>query len=567
MTKPTTKSTEEPSLDMQAETGLAPRLSGVLGAGAALATGELFSGIFETVPSLVVSVGEFLVDTTPGAIARFSIDLFGSYQKTILVWGIAIASLLLGGVLGRLIDKRRQHGISAMAAVAVPAFGLFAVVGALAASRVPTASAALSWLSALTAAAIGAAATIALLRRQATSSSATTADALLVPQTADRRRFLNAAALTGLGGIAAAWGGSWLRRRFAVDAAREEAAGRVAASVESVQVTEPVADATAEATAVPTGQPATKDWAAVERFDATVAGITPLIVPNSDFYRIDTALTVPQINPATWSMKVTGMVDTEIELTFDDLLERASVEQPVTLSCVSNEVGGNLVGNALWLGVPLRELLEEAGVQAGADQIVGRSVDGWTGGFPLAHLDDPSHTALVAVGMNGEPLPVSHGFPARLVIAGLYGYVSATKWLSEIELTTLDSFDGYWIPRGWSKLGPVKTQSRIDVPLARNRRTLSAGPQAIAGVAWAPTRSIEKVEVRIDDGPWQEAVLPEEMTANTWRQWRLDWNATPGDYIITVRATDGDGVTQPERRTRSAPNGADGWHQIRVQVA
>ena len=228
------------------------------------------------------------------------------------------------------------------------------------------------------------------------------------------------------------------------------------------------------------------------------------------------------------------------------------VQEAVTLSCVSNEVGGNLVGNAIWQGVPLRTLLDRAGVQTGATQIVGTSVDGFTAGFPTAALDD-GRTALVAVGMNGEPLPAVHGFPARLVIAGLYGYVSATKWLSEIRLTTLEDFDGYWIPRGWSKEGPIKTQSRIDVP--KSGANLSAGTMAIAGVAWAPgpNRGITKVEVQIDDGDWVEAKLGDVLSDETWREWMIEWDAVPGSHTAQVRATDGTGETQTVGEGRRRP--------------
>ena len=257
------------------------------------------------------------------------------------------------------------------------------------------------------------------------------------------------------------------------------------------------------------------------------------------------------------------MVDNEIELTFADILERTQVEEIVTLSCVSNEVGGDLVGNARWQGVLLADLLAEAGPQEGAEQVVGISVDGFTAGFPLEVAMD-GRPAMIAIGMNGEPLPVVHGFPARLVVPGLYGYVSATKWLSEIRLTTWDGFDGYWIPRGWGKEGPIKTQSRIDVP--RSGASLTAGPNAIAGVAWAPTRGIERVEVQVDDGEWQEARLGEETTDNSWRQWVVEWDAPVGDHEIRVRATDGNGDTQTEDIAPPAPDGATGWHDITVTV-
>ena len=304
-----------------------------------------------------------------------------------------------------------------------------------------------------------------------------------------------------------------------------------------------------------------------------IDGISTLISPNDNFYRIDSALSIPRIDVDTWSMKITGMVDQELEFTFDDLLAMDPVEEFVTLSCVSNRVGGDLVGNARWLGVPLKKILDMAGVQPGATQIVGRSVDGWTGGFPTEYLDDPDRVALVAVAMNGEPLPTQHGFPVRLVVAGLYGYVSATKWLAEIELTTLEDFDGFWITRGWSKLGPIKTQSRIDVP-SPNARML-AGPTPIAGVAWAPDRGVDRVEVLITDivdgeevpnENWIEAELSDDVTDNSWRQWMLPWNAPVGDHIIRVRATDGTGETQTPIRTDVAPDGASGWHTIAVRV-
>jgi DMSO/TMAO reductase YedYZ molybdopterin-dependent catalytic subunit len=266
----------------------------------------------------------------------------------------------------------------------------------------------------------------------------------------------------------------------------------------------------------------------------------------------------------TYKLKVTGMVDRPFELSYADLVARDLVEADITMTCVSNEVGGRLVGHARWLGLPLAELLDEAGVAAGADQIVGRSVDGYTCGFPVDVATD-GRMALVDVGMNGEPLPLEHGFPVRLVVPGLYGYVSATKWLSEIELTTFDAFDHYWVRRGWATEAPIKTQSRIDTPAAL--ASIPSGPRAIAGVAWAQPRGIAKVEVKIDDADWQEAELSTEVSGTTWRQWRFDWDATPGRHDVTCRATDADGVTQPEERTRPIPDGAAGWHQIVVLVA
>jgi DMSO/TMAO reductase YedYZ molybdopterin-dependent catalytic subunit len=294
-----------------------------------------------------------------------------------------------------------------------------------------------------------------------------------------------------------------------------------------------------------------------------VPGLSSYITPSGEFYRIDTALLVPLVDVTSWQLSVKGMVDRPFSLGFDELTGMGVIDAPVTLACVSNEVGGDLVGNAVWRGVPLRALLDRAGVHPEATQIVGRSVDGFTVGFPTATGLD-GRTAMVAVGMNGEALPISHGFPARLVVAGLYGYVSATKWLTEIELTRLEDFDAYWIPRGWSKEGPIKTESRIDVPT--DGAKLPAGTRTIAGVAWAPSRGISRVEVQIDGGAWRDAELGRVASANTWVQWIYRWDSAPGRHQIRVRATDGTGAVQTAERRPPAPDGASGYHMRQVDI-
>ena len=295
-----------------------------------------------------------------------------------------------------------------------------------------------------------------------------------------------------------------------------------------------------------------------------VEGITPLVISNSNFYRIDTSLLTPRLDVADWSLTVNGMVDQPFTLDYAQLLAMPLVEQYVTIACVSNEVGGDLVGNALWRGARLRDVLDRAGVHAGATQIVGRAFDGWTAGFPTSWLDAPDREALVAVAMNGEPLPPEHGYPARLIVPGLYGYVSATKWLTNIELTTLEAFDAYWVPLGWAKEAPILTQSRIDVP--RNASSLAAGTVPVAGVAWAPDRGVSAVEVQVDDGPWQPAELSAPISDATWIQWLYRWEATPGPHALRVRATDGTGEVQTDQVTRPAPDGARGHHTIRVTI-
>jgi DMSO/TMAO reductase YedYZ molybdopterin-dependent catalytic subunit len=296
----------------------------------------------------------------------------------------------------------------------------------------------------------------------------------------------------------------------------------------------------------------------------SVAGITPLVTPNPAFYRIDTTLFTPRLDAATWSLTVDGMVDRPFSLAYDELLAMEMHEQYVTIACVSNEVGGELVGNALWKGARLRELLDRAGVQPGATQIVGRSYDGWTCGFPTAWLDQADREALVAVAMNGEPLPAAHGFPARLIVPGLYGYVSATKWLTQITLTTLEGFDAYWVPLGWAKQAPILTQSRIDVPF--NGARVPAGTVAVAGVAWAPDRGVSGVEVQVDDAPWAAAELSAPISDTTWVQFVYRWQAAPGQHMLRVRATDGEGTVQTDEQTRPAPSGARGRHTIGVTV-
>jgi DMSO/TMAO reductase YedYZ molybdopterin-dependent catalytic subunit len=296
----------------------------------------------------------------------------------------------------------------------------------------------------------------------------------------------------------------------------------------------------------------------------SVGELSPLITPNERFYRIDTALLVPRPNLSTWRLRVHGMVDRPFELTYDELVAMPLHEQYVTIACVSNEVGGGLVGNALWRGVRLKELLERAGVQPEATQIVGRAVDGFTVGFPTAWALADERESLVAVAMNGEALPADHGFPARLIVPGLYGYVSATKWLAEIELTTWEAFDAYWVPLGWAKEAPILTQSRIDTP--RDAAQLQPGAVAVAGVAWAPDRGIRAVEVQVDEDGWQPAEMSVPISDATWVQWMYRWEATPGEHLLRVRATDGTGEVQTEMRSRPDPDGARGHHTIRVTV-
>ncbi|MFD8249413.1 molybdopterin-dependent oxidoreductase [Nocardia sp. NPDC059691] len=322
-------------------------------------------------------------------------------------------------------------------------------------------------------------------------------------------------------------------------------------------------DVSGERAAVQLPEPSAPAEPVAPGVDLRVPGLTPYLTANDDFYRIDTALIVPQVSKDGWSLRIHGMVDREIRLTWADLALRPVEEHLVTLACVSNPVGGDLIGNARWLGYRVDQLLAEAGPHPDADMVLSHSADGWTAGTPLAVLTD-GRDALLAVGMNGEPLPVRHGYPARLVVPGLYGYVSATKWVTELEVTRFDRATAYWTRRGWSALGPIKTGIRIDTPRARGR--LQPGRIPIAGVAWAQHRGIRAVEVQVDNGPWQQARLSEEQSIDTWRQWVFDWDATSGPHTLRARATDGAGETQTAERRDVIPDGATGYPSVTVSV-
>ena len=502
-----------------------PRLAGiagVIGGGLALGIGEFIAGVVDTAPSPVAAVGGWIVDRSPKFVKDFAITVFGTADKGALAIGTVLVALVIAWFTGRAAARRPWVGGAV--------FGGFAVVGIAAGVGEPLVTTPTVIGSVLIAAAVGFAAMHALILAGAgpeLPTDSTGADR-------DRRRFL---ALAAAGSTVAVAGGAIGRRML--------------------QSAPPPPDVVVSGQRIELPPPGSEHQFAIE-------GLEPIVVPNRDFYRIDTALVVPRIDSDAWSMRVTGMVAQEIELTYADLLDRDLVEQYVTISCVSNEVGGDLVGNALWTGVPLVEILEEAGVHPDATQIVGRSIDGWTAGFPTELAFD-GRQPLLAVLMNGEPLPANHGFPARLIVPGLYGYVSATKWLSEIELTTWEDFDGYWIPRGWAKEGPIKTQSRIDVP--RSGAEVPAGPTVFAGVAWAPLRGIEKVELAVDDDDsFVECELTTPLSSKAWVQWRTTVDLAAGIHRVLVRATDGDGVTQTREVSRLAPDGATGWHSIRVDA-
>jgi DMSO/TMAO reductase YedYZ molybdopterin-dependent catalytic subunit len=497
-----------------------------------LGVAELLAAVFGPGSSPIVAVGGAAVDASPEWLKSFAIRTFGSQDKMALLIGIGVVLLLVVAILGAASVRRPRLGI--VGCVVLGAIGAAAAVTRPAndlADAIPSIAGAAAGIVAFR-----------WLRKAAGLPDEASAGphAEPTPEPAirgyDRRRFLRAGiAAAGIATVAGGLGRLLTSRANA-------AASRAAATI-------PVpADA---GTPPPTGA------------DLGVPGVAPFLTPNATFYRVDTALFVPAIDASTWTLRVHGMVDREIILDFDQLLGRPMIERDVTLACVSNEIGGPYVGNARWVGAPLADLLREAGVHADASQIVSRSADGFTIGTPTAVAMD-GRDAMLAVSMNGEPLPLEHGFPVRMVVPGLYGYVSATKWLVDLELTTLDAYDAYWIQRGWAKEAPIKTQSRIDTPADGAR--LTAGRVAVAGVAWAQHRGIEGVEVMIDDGDWREAELGANDTIDTWRQWVYRWDAAPGSHTLSVRATDGDGDTQTADRAAPFPDGATGHHTVAVDV-
>jgi DMSO/TMAO reductase YedYZ molybdopterin-dependent catalytic subunit len=501
--------------------------AGVAAAAVAVGVAEMVAVLTGPLTAPLRAVGGVVIDHVPAPVKDFGIQVFGVHDKTALIVGTAI--LLAAYAYGVGVVALRSWW------AAVGGIGLFAAVGVAAAMTRHDAGV-FAWLPTVA----GAGLAVWVLRylmgravpQRAYGPDHDESGTGLRDGSPDayRRSFLIVIGLAAVSGVA----GRLLTSRRAVTQARQA-------------VVLPVPRQTAPP--VPVG--------------AQVPDVTPYISPNRDFYRIDTALYPPQVDPATWQLRIHGMVRNPITITWEQLLQRPMIERYVTLACVSNEVGGDLIGNALWLGTPIKELLDEADPLPGADQVVQRSIDGWTCGTPTTALRD-GRDALLAVGMNGQPLPVEHGFPVRMVVPGLYGYVSACKWITEIELSRFADFDAYWVPRGWSAQGPIKTQSRIDTP--RDGARKPAGPVVIGGVAWAQHRGIAKVEVQVGDAPWVEATLAPTVSSDTWRQWSYAWPAAKGEYQVRVRATDSSGQTQTSTPASTAPDGATGWHSIRVQV-
>jgi DMSO/TMAO reductase YedYZ molybdopterin-dependent catalytic subunit len=487
--------------------------------------GELAAAVLAPSSSPTASIGSALIDLAPPWAKDLAIALFDTLDKVALLVGIAIVLALVAAASGILESRRPPWG-----RILILALGAIGVVAAM--TRADATG--VAWLPSVIAA-VGAAMALGIIVRRLPERAPDRAADASAP---DRRRFLLWSGGAAVVGTLAAVGATAAR------------AGSRAATAVRDAVTLPTPAATSAP--IPAGA------------ELGIDGLAPVITPNADFYRIDTALIVPQVNPSEWSLRIHGMVEEEVTIGWDELLALPLEESVTTLTCVSNEVGGDLIGNALWLGYPIRELLERARPKRGADMVLSRSVDGFTASSPIEALTD-DRNAILAVGMNGAPLPAEHGFPVRMVVPGLYGYVSATKWVIELEVTTFDDATAYWTDRGWSELGPVKLQSRIDVP--RSGSVLAAGDTVIAGVAWQQHVGVSGVEVQIDGGEWERATLATAISDDTWVQWSLPWAATSGDHTIRCRATNTQGETQTSDQQGVIPDGATGWDELTIRVS
>ncbi|MEV0030747.1 molybdopterin-dependent oxidoreductase [Nocardia sp. NPDC050793] len=567
--------------------------AGIASAGLALGVAQLLAAFIRSESAPMYVLGSAVVDHTPDGLREWAISTFGTADKTVLFVCMGVVTVVVAGLAGALERVDRATGSTLFVF-----FGLLAAF--LAASRY-------GFVAALPAV-IGVAAGVYALRvlteriadtfpaaasqlgktvtdsaGDASSTAGAPGESTIPADNASRSTESHAGVTEGRHSPEAAPSSSEPRAK--VDARRgSSGSGPIASGsqrrdlLRGMAITGGLAllagvggqlwsarrgDVSGERAAVTLPQPNEPAISLLPDADLRVPGLTPYITPNDDFYRIDTALFLPQVSIEDWSLRIHGMVDREIQIGWGDLARRPVVERLVTLACVSNPVNGDLIGNALWRGYRLDELLAEAGPHPDADMVLSRSKDGWTSGTPLAVLTD-GRDALLAVGMNGEPLPVAHGYPARLVVPGLYGYVSATKWVTELEVTRFDRATAYWTRRGWSALGPIKTGTRIDTPRGRVRRPPGRIP--VAGVAWAQHRGITAVEVQVDDGDWRPARLSTEQSIDTWRQWVYDWDATPGTHTLRARATDGTGETQTAERRDVIPDGATGHPTLTIQI-
>jgi DMSO/TMAO reductase YedYZ molybdopterin-dependent catalytic subunit len=523
----------QPSTAPSAITRWWSALAGIVSVIAGLGAAEITAGFVAPGSSPLFVAGSLVIDLVPGWVKDTVIAVFGTGDKLVLLITLAVLVAALAGVAG-LVERFRPPWGRAMVAIV----GLVAVVAALSRSAAGPLAAVPSLVAILISVAV-----LGWLTKRLSEgfpqATAVSAAAIERNRSVGRRRFLITAGTTAGAGVLAIFAGRMLM------------AGRQA--TQAVRTAFKLPAPAVPVTAIPAGT----------SFD--IPGLAPLVTPNEQFYRIDTALQVPAIDPKDWTLKIYGMVDNEVTINFEELVALPLEESYTSLTCVSNYVGGNLIGNAKWLGYPIRELLKKAGPHSGADMVLSTSIDGFTASSPIAALSD-DRNAILAIGMNDEPLPLEHGYPVRMVVPGLYGYVSATKWVTQLEVTTFAKHAAYWTERGWSSRGPVKLSSRIDVP-RDGGGSVKEGSVVVAGVAWAQHTGISRVQVRVDDGPWNDAELAEAISADTWRQWKWNWPARSGHHVLTVRATDANSTVQIASVADVIPDGATGLHSINVTVS
>lgn len=506
---------------------------GVLALAGAVAVGHLMAGFVGANASPVVAVGNTFIAFTPNWLKDFAVRTFGTADKMVLLIGMSL--VLVGVAVAAGLASRMKSAPGLVLAVLLGLVGVGAVVRApdlgLVALLAPLSSLVVGvlgfrWLHAR-----------ALAAARSAAASAGSPAGHGVRLSPDRRRFLVSSAVVAAGAALAGGGGQVLTGGGGAEASRR-AVGRITAAEPAPPI------------------PPSADFSRL--------GTPTFLTPNPNFYRVDTALSVPHVRAADWRLRVHGMVGRELVLRYDDLRRYPLIERTITMTCVSNDVGGDYVSTANFVGVRLRDVLRTGGVRPGADQLFSSSVDGWTAGTPMEVVLDPGRDALLVIGMNGEPLPVEHGFPVRMVVPGLYGYISATKWVVDLEATTFAAMQCYWVRRGWGVRGPIKTESRIDAPAGFAR--VKAGPVTVAGIAWAQPKGIERVEVRVNRGSWQTARLSTEVNGRTWRMWQIQLTLDPGLKFVECRATDRTGYTQTDQRVDPIPDGATGWHSRNFTV-
>jgi DMSO/TMAO reductase YedYZ molybdopterin-dependent catalytic subunit len=503
-------------------------IAGVAAASVSLGVAQLVGIPFGARADARAAIGSEVVDLTPGPIKEWAIQTLGSLDKLFVALVVLVVIATIAAIAGTLETQRRPLGSAVIAAAGV--LGCIAVLsrqGATALDTIPTVAGAACGVAALR-----------LLTRRFWPRLGDPEDRADHDEPDAGRRRLVMFGLLGFGIVSGVVGAVITRSVHSV------AADRTSFALPRPRRSAPPIPADVQPNGV---------------------ALPSFVTASADFYRVDTALSVPQLSHSDWRLRIHGMVDREATYSFNDLADFDVVEMVTTLTCVSNPVGGKLISTGIWTGFRVADLLAVAGVHADADMMLSTSIDGFTAGTPVEALTD-GRDALLAVGLNGQPLPIEHGYPARMVVPGLYGYVSATKWVVEMELTRFDRAEAYWTRQGWAPRGPIKTESRIDIPKGGQR--VPMGPVVFGGVAWAQNRGVRAVEVRIDDAVWQPAELGANYSNETWRLWSFPWQAkSPGKHTVTVRATDNTGAAQTADRVGTVPDGATGWHTVEFNVA